>query len=182
MFILENIKRFSLLVILLGKAFIKMKKMKKSKKFLKGFTLIELLVVIAIIGILASVVLVSFPGASKKANDSRVITAMSQIRTAMAYVKANEGSYTTNNFNCTTVGTDIKALCDDVAAKDYGKVAMTINIRTDASEVCIFAPLNEKNGGTYYCADSTGVAGRTASATPCGTVAASYACPTGMTD
>ena len=37
----------------------------------KGFTLIELLVVIAIIGILASIVLISFPGATKKAKDSR---------------------------------------------------------------------------------------------------------------
>ncbi len=37
------------------------------KIFNKGFTLLELLIVIAIIGILAGVVLVSFPSASKKA-------------------------------------------------------------------------------------------------------------------
>lgn len=34
----------------------------------KGFTLIELLVVIAIIGLLASAVMISFPGATKRAN------------------------------------------------------------------------------------------------------------------
>ncbi len=52
------------------------------KRFTKGFTLIELLVVIAIIGILASVVLVSLQSARKKGNDTRVISAVQQIRTA----------------------------------------------------------------------------------------------------
>ena len=53
------------------------------KKSIRGFTLIELLVVIAIIGILASIVLVSFPTASKKANDSRIVAAMANARKAM---------------------------------------------------------------------------------------------------
>ncbi|PIP31805.1 hypothetical protein COX24_01590 [bacterium (Candidatus Gribaldobacteria) CG23_combo_of_CG06-09_8_20_14_all_37_87_8] len=37
-----------------------------SSDYKSGFTLLELLVVISIIGVLASVVLVSFPGAQKK--------------------------------------------------------------------------------------------------------------------
>ena len=83
----------------------------------KGFTLIELLVVIAIIGILASIVLVSFPGASKKAKDSRVISAISQARTVMTYVYANDGSYA--DFDCDH--TDMVNLCAEVASNNPGK-------------------------------------------------------------
>ena len=46
----------------------------------KGFTLIELLVVIAIIGILATIVLVSLGGATKKATDSKIIGQLSSMR------------------------------------------------------------------------------------------------------
>ena len=49
----------------------------------KGFTLIELLVVIAIIGLLASAVLVSFPGAMQGARDGIRKQDLSTIRSAL---------------------------------------------------------------------------------------------------
>lgn len=58
-----------------------------------GFTLIELLVVIAIIGLLASMVMVSFPGATKKARDAERLQDTHQILTALTIYKANEGRY-----------------------------------------------------------------------------------------
>jgi len=59
----------------------------------KGFTLIELLVVMAIIGLLASVVLVSFPGATKKARDAERLQDMAQILTALRIYHTNEGRF-----------------------------------------------------------------------------------------
>ena len=126
----------------------------------KGFTLIELLVVIAIIGILASVVLVSFPGASKKAKDSRVISAMSQARTIMTYVQANEGGFTAANFSCAIA--DMTVLCGDIAKNDLGAAALNFVIvgSGSTSAACISAPLNA-TANQFYCADDSGVAGRT---------------------
>lgn len=49
----------------------------------KGFTLIELLVVIAIIGIMASIVLVSFSGASDKAKIAKAKSDLGQILRAI---------------------------------------------------------------------------------------------------
>lgn len=135
----------------------------------KGFTLIELLVVIAIIGILASVVLVSFPGATKKAKDARVISAISQARTVMVYMQANEGNYNNWHDGCTISGTtctctnapDVKLLCEE-ALKNGGTWVMKgydgADAGTDKEDACMYSSLNI---GGYYCADSSGVAGRT---------------------
>jgi len=130
-----------------------------------GFTLIELLVVIAIIGILASIVLVTFPGATKKAKDSRVVSAIAQIRTIMTYVDANEGSYSSlddSQSPCTSID-DLTALCNEVSSNNLSGSNPTF--QADADEACIYSDLNAKaSGGTagyWYCADSTGVAGYT---------------------
>ncbi|MBM4177581.1 prepilin-type N-terminal cleavage/methylation domain-containing protein [Candidatus Gribaldobacteria bacterium] len=132
--------------------------MRNKKKFLTGFTLIELLVVIAIIGILASIVLVSFPGAQKKANDSRVISAIAQARTVMTYYEANAGTLV--GFSCTSE--DMPNLCAEVVKNSLGGVALSITIVGTGSSAaaCMSAPLRATSG-QHYCADSTGKAGRT---------------------
>lgn len=135
----------------------------------KGFTLIELLVVIAIIGILASVVLVTFPGAQKKAMDSRTIAAMAQVRTVMTYYQANNNnSYA--GFACTSP--DMPTLCADIAGNSYGGAALNIVV-VGTDNACISAPLHKANGTTFYCADATGVAKETAAAC----VALTATCP-----
>ena len=63
----------------------------------KGFTLIELLVVIAIIGILSGTVIVSMSGTQESAKDSRINSALGQMRTAAEVYKfsaAGGGKYT----------------------------------------------------------------------------------------
>ncbi len=57
----------------------------------KGFTLIELLIVIAIIGLLASIILVSFPNATRGARDAKRKHAIHQIQTALeVYYSLND--------------------------------------------------------------------------------------------
>ena len=145
-------------------------------KFRRGFTLIELLVVIAIIGILASIVLVSFPGATKKAKDSRIVSAIAQARTVMTYVYANDGDY--DNFKCTGAGapSEMAALCAEVKKNNPTGVDPTFGYKpvANSTTTVIYSGLN---AGGFYCADSSGVAGFT-TLTPVG---ATGACPTGTT-
>ncbi len=58
-----------------------------------GFTLLELLVVVAIIGILSSVVLASLNGARMKARDSKRISDLRQIKTALELFYDTNGYY-----------------------------------------------------------------------------------------
>lgn len=127
----------------------------------KGFTLIELLVVIAIIGILASIVLVSFPNATKRARDTRLKTALAQMRTIMVYTYGNYGNY--DSFG--TSSTDMTALYNDVDKNAYKGDASYFNIsrwpNTNSTSACIWVTLNEKNGSSWFCVDSSGKAGVT---------------------
>lgn len=120
----------------------------------RGFTLIELLVVIAIIGILASIVLVSFPGATARARDTRIISAIGQARTVMAFFKANDGTYV----NFSAAAQDMPALVEEVKDNCQGCSVEDLVIvkKTDNTAVCMYSELNETD--KYYCADSTGTA------------------------
>jgi len=146
----------------------------------KGFTLIELLIVIAIIGILASVVLVTFPSAQKKARDSRVVSAISQIRTVMTYINANDGDY--DAFACAY--SDMAKLCDEVKNNNPGGTNPTIakDASSNSTAACVYSALNAK-ANYWYCADSTGVAGFTTT-NPGGSgycVTGSAVCPSDVT-
>ena len=143
------------------------------KKFMKkGFTLIELLVVIAIIGILASIVLVAFPGATKKAKDSRVVSAIAQARTTMAYVYDNDGTY--ENFD-EDYPEEMVNLWADI--NDNDKEGTTPDINQGASGACIYATLSAKDN-YWYCADSEGKAGFTSTdPATADCVGESYVCP-----
>lgn len=61
----------------------------------KGFTIIEVLVVVAIIGILASMVLVGLGGARMQGRDTRRITDLSRIQSALEMHFTKNGRYPT---------------------------------------------------------------------------------------
>lgn len=115
-----------------------------------------------------------------RSGDTRVVSAIVQSRTVMAYLNSTEGNY--DNFRCDNK--DMKPLCEeiDMFSSGEGDVSMFSirkgigNFRLDGREpiiawdaprysqrACIYSPLNRKIEGrqAWYCADSLGYAGVT---------------------
>lgn len=67
-----------------------------------GFTLIEMLIVIAVIGILASIVLVGLGPIQKQARDSRRVSDLRQIQTALEIANSKNSTYPISAANPTT--------------------------------------------------------------------------------
>ncbi|MFA6430076.1 MAG: prepilin-type N-terminal cleavage/methylation domain-containing protein [Candidatus Paceibacterota bacterium] len=65
----------------------------KNTKYKKGFTLIELLVVISIIGLLSSVVMAGLVSARQKANATKIVAEMNQLKTAFELYRNDKGKY-----------------------------------------------------------------------------------------
>lgn len=86
----------------------------------KGFTLIELLVVIAIIGLLATLAVVALSSARTKARDSKRLSDMKQVQTALELYYTDQNSYPSQTLtlgsattSClTTAGFVAPAACD----------------------------------------------------------------------
>ena len=70
----------------------------------KGFTLIELLVVIAIIGVLSSIVIASLGNSRKLARDTKRITEIKQLQTALEMYYNDTGRYPNDGGGSTYAG------------------------------------------------------------------------------
>ena len=117
----------------------------------KGFTLIEMLVVIGIIGILAAVVLTALGPSRNKAKDTRIISAMNQVR-SLAETKFNP---TTSVYEDISGDTTYGQLDADVFANTGVNIGYDV---TPGTSYTAFAPL-ATDANSIYCVDSTGFGG-----------------------
>lgn len=121
------------------------------KNFKGGFTLIELLVVIAIIGILASVVLASLRTARDKGANAAVKANLANTRAQaeIVYDGASPNSYD-------TVCADATVIAAGAAAANAGGGTFVCN---DSATAWAASTELKTDPTTYWCVDSTGVAG-----------------------
>jgi prepilin-type N-terminal cleavage/methylation domain-containing protein len=122
-----------------------------TRRELRSFTLIEMLVVVAIIGILSGIVLLSLGGAITKANDTRIIEEMGQIRSAAA-VYYSDNNYSYAGFNCDVTNPAMRPLCDDITAR--GGTNWLLN--PDNSTGQAYCAKVKLNSGAWWCVDSQG--------------------------
>lgn len=148
------------------------KKFKKELKNSKGFTLIELLVVIAIIGLLATMSVVALSSAREKARDSRRLSDVKQIQTALEMYYSSVGQYpddiTIGGAIATSSQTFMAAVpanptpvsdgaCSELpAGSDYGYETDT-NHANYVITYCLGSQTNDISAGTN-CATPAGIA------------------------
>lgn len=129
--------------------------MNKNKR---GFTLVELLVVIAIIGLLASIVLVSVNSARTKARDSKRISDIKQLMTALELYYDTNGHYPISG-NCGAVNPGVN-WCSSVQTLSGTHWIRDNTVINVLDPFITSEPLDPKqsatatwqplNGGTYY--------------------------------
>jgi len=145
------------------------------RKNKKGFTLIELLVVIAVIGLLASIVLVSMGPARKKAKDTRRMTDLKQISSAMELCygeptcAGGQDRYASTTAGANTV-TSIGIFMPKVPCDPLGCSA-GYNWTANASPYqyyCVYTKL-EAETDTWVCASNKGAVKLATTTTPVNT-------------
>jgi general secretion pathway protein G len=111
----------------------------------KGFTLIELLVVIAIIGLLSTLAVVALGSAREKARDSKRLSDLKQVQTALELYYTDNNGYPTStaatlgagNYVCLNGSGFSTAGCDNpymgLVPTDPGSGAYTYTASTSAS-------------------------------------------------
>lgn len=83
-----------------------------------GFTLVELLVTIGIIGILATVTVVSVGNARSKARDSKRVSDVKQIQSALELYSSDTGGYYPSGKDALLGAGNYKVVCDKGAQAD----------------------------------------------------------------
>ncbi len=124
------------------------------KKTNKGFTLIELLVVIAIIGLLATLSVVALNNARERARDSRRVSDIKQMQTALElYFNANDKYPTAGEFVAGGTFTDGSGtvLMDPVpeapTPDDCTNNTYTYTAENDRANYCLQYCLANNTGG-----------------------------------
>ena len=115
-----------------------MKKMLKKKS--KGFTLVELLIVIIIIGILAGMMMLSTGGATAKAEATKIVADMRNIKAAAIMYYADNGEWPVT----TTAESLDKYLDQELASTSYDITASgDVQVEVETTETDIIAALDK---------------------------------------
>jgi len=122
-----------------------------TKKVKVVITIILLLPILLVVFLMSTITVTSFQGASSRASDSRIISAIAMSRTKMTFLKANEGSLV--DFNCQHI--EMKELCNEV--KGQGSELRVVK-NSSGSEACVYAKMQSEEN-QWYCADNKGGAG-----------------------
>ncbi len=126
-----------------------MKKMLKRKS--KGFTLVELLIVIIIIGILAGMMMLSTGGATAKAEATKILADMRNIKAAAIMYYADNGEWP----NDTTADSLDKYLDTDMASTSYDLTASgDVRVNVDQTKDDLISALDKMDD--ILSKDSTG--------------------------
>jgi len=129
----------------------------------KGFTLIELLVVVGVISILAATVVVNLRGARERAMDSRVASALGQVRVVAEMIHARHNTYASLCAGAvlSTTTAELATLSAEIDLNNGGSPAAVCH--ASATDYCVSALLIE-GGTSHWCVRSDGRAGRATSA------------------
>jgi type IV pilus assembly protein PilA len=100
------------------------------KRLQKGFTLIELMIVVAIIGILAAVAIPQYQDYTVKAKLSKVTGVASPIKTAIALMAQESGSYPTSSawvsLGIAATGPTVTAEVSSISIAATGGIVLTM--------------------------------------------------------
>ena len=132
----------------------------------KGFTLIELLVVITIIGLLSSLAVVSLSSARNKANDAKIKSDLTQLRSTIELNANSSTDSPYSNASTTVAGSVIKAPSCSAGGYVLYPTAGPTSSYAVAAKLCADAT-------NYFCIDSSGNAETTSTAL----TATSVKCP-----
>lgn len=118
----------------------------------KGFTLIELLVVIAIIGLLSTLAVVALDSAREKSRDSKRVTDIRQIQTALELYFSDEEQYPVGNGFSLGEGASCEGATATCVCLDSDGFTDRINCDDGGTDVIYMGlvPANPKPDGAVY--------------------------------
>lgn len=96
--------------------------MKKILKKSKGFTLVELLIVIIIIGILAGMMMLATGSATDKANATKIVSNLRNVKAATIMYYADHNEWPAENVQANS-SSDITKYLDQSVSNDYKYVS-----------------------------------------------------------